>query len=189
MRDSDAIQRQAHSIEFGDFVVEGTSRIEVPRIIEQLKKISELKLDNITQLTGAKFESTVKEMFSIIKELEGHLRDVLALNAALRSEVQVSRREKEGLQSEKEMLERKVASLECDIPRISDLEKRMDIALEEIEKFRKLYKLAKEKAETYEANELMLAAKLDKVKEERDDAYREIVVLEDKIKSMTRSKE
>jgi len=32
-----------------------------------------------------------------------------------------------------------------------------------------------------------MASQLDKTREERDDAYREIVVLEDKLKSMTRA--
>ena len=48
----DATQRQAQAIEFYDFVVESTSRIEVPRILEQLKKISELKIDQFYPALG-----------------------------------------------------------------------------------------------------------------------------------------
>jgi len=183
----DATQRPAQAIEFNDFVVESTSRIEVPRILAQLKKISELKIDDFTQLSGSKFENTVKEMFSIIKDLEGHLRDMLTLNASLRAEVRDTRKEKDRLRGEKEAAEQKITTLEGDFPRVPDLEKRLEITIEEVEKFRTLHRLEKEKLEKIEASNRMMASLLDKTREERDDAYREIVVLEDKLKSMTRA--
>jgi len=181
----DATQRQAKAIEFNDFVVESPSRIEIPRILAQLKKISELKIDDFTQLSGSKFETTVKEMFSIIKDLEGHLRDVLTLNGSLREEVRETSKERDKLQGEKETLERKIVTLERDFPRVQDLEKRLEITVEEVEKFRTLHRLEKEKLEKIEASNRMMAARVDKAREERDDAYREIVVMEDKLKSMT----
>ena len=187
MENLDAAQRQAQAIEFNDFVVESTSRIEVPRILEQLKKISELKMDNLTQLSGSKFENTVKEMFSIIKDLEGHLRDVLSLNASLREEVRDRRKVKEELQREKEAVKLKIAALEQDFPRVQDLERKLELTIAEVDKFRTLYKLEKEKLEKSEASNRIMAALVDKVREERDDAYREIVVMEDKLKSMTRA--
>jgi len=187
VEDLDATQRKAQTIEFDDFVVESASRMEVPRILEQLKKISELKIETFTQLSGSKFETTVKEMFSIIKDLEGHLRDVLKLNASLREEVRDRRKRKDELQREKEAVEQKIATLEQEFPRVQDIEKRLEIAIEEVEKGRTLYKLEKEKLEKLEASNRMMASQLDKTKEERDDAYREIVVLEDKLKSLTRA--
>jgi chromosome segregation ATPase len=155
--------------------------------LEQLKKISELKIDTFTHLSGSKFENTVKEMFSIIKDLEGHLRDVLKLNASLREEVQEKRNRKNELQREKEATEQRIAILEQDFPRVQDLEKRLEIAIEEVEKHRTLYRLEKEKLEKLEADKRMMVSLLDKTREERDDAYREIVVLEDKMKSTTRT--
>jgi len=180
----DATQRQKQEIEFNDFVVESTARIEVPRILEQLKKISELKIDNFTQLPGPKFESTVKEMFAIIKELEGHLRDVLTLNASLREEVRDRRKVKEELQREKEAVQQKIAALEQDFPRVQDLEKKLELTIAEVDKFRSLSKLEKEKLAQIEAENRAIAALIVKVREERDDAYREIVVMEDKLKSI-----
>lgn len=181
----DAAQRQAQAIEFNDFVVEGTSRIQVPRILEQLKKISDLKIDSFTQLPGAKFESTVKEMFSIIKDLEGHLRDVLTLNASLREEVRERNKGKEELQREKEVVKQKIAAFEQDFPRVQDLERKLELTIAEVDKFRTLYKQEKEKLEKIEAGNRRMTALVDKAREERDDAYREIVVMEDKLKSMT----
>jgi chromosome segregation ATPase len=181
----DDTQRQARAIEFNDFMVESGSRIEIPRILAQLKKISGLKIDDFTRLSGSKFETTVQEMFSIIKELEGHLRDVLTLDASLREEVRETNKERDTLRGEKEALERKIVTLERDFPRVQDLEKRLEITLEEVEKFRALYKLEKEKLEKIEAGNRMMASLVDKTREERDDAYREIVVLEDKLKSRT----
>ena len=185
MENVDTTQRQAQAIEFNDFVVEGRSRIEIPRILAQLKKISELKIDDFTQLSGSKFETTVKEMFSIIKGLEGHLRDVLTLNGSLREEVRETSKERDKLRGEKEALERKIVTLERDFPRVQDLEKRLEITVEEVEKFRTLHKLEKEKLEKIEATNRRMASLVDKAREERDDAYREIVVMEDKLKSMT----
>ena len=184
----DATQRQKQEIQFNDFVVESKSRIEIPRIVEQLKRISELKIDNFTQLSGSKFESTVKEMFAVIKELEGHLRDVLTLNASLREEVRDRRKVKEELQREKEAVQQKIASLEQDFPRVQDLERKLELTIAEVDKFRTLSKLEKEKLARIEADNRAMAARIDKVREERDDAYREIVVMEDKLKSMTKAK-
>ena len=181
----DAAQRQAQAIEFNDFVVESTSRIQIPRILEQLKKISDLKIDSFTQLPGAKFESTVKEMFSIIKDLEGHLRDVLTLNASLREEVRERNKGKEELQREKEVVKQKIAAFEQDFPRVQDLERKLELTIAEVDKFRTLYKQEKEKLEKIEAGNRRMTALVDKAREERDDAYREIVVMEDKLKSMT----
>ena len=181
----DAAQRQAQAIEFNDFVVESTSRIQVPRILEQLKKISDLKIDSFTQLPGAKFESTVKEMFSIIKDLEGHLRDVLALNASLREEVRERNKGKEELQKEKEAVKQKIAAFEQDFPRVQDLERKLELTIAEVDKFRTLYRQEKEKLEKIEAGNRRMTALVDKTREERDDAYREIVVMENKLKSMT----
>jgi chromosome segregation ATPase len=176
-------------VQVTDFVVESPSRVEAPRILDQLKKISGLKLDQFTQVSGAKFENTIKEMFSIIKDLEGHLRDVLTLNASLREDVQDKRKAKEELIREKEAVERKIAVLEHDFPRVQDLEKRLEITLEEVEKFRGLYRQEREKQEKAEAHNRTMTVLLNKVREERDDAYREIVALEDKLKSQTRTVE
>jgi len=184
----DATQRQTKEIEFNDFVVESKSRIEVPRILEQLKRISELKIDNFTQISGSKFESTVKEMFSIIKELEGHLRDVLTLNASLREEVRDRRKVREELQREKEAVKQKIDALDRDFPLMQDLERKLELTIAEVDKFRSLSKLEKEKLAKLEAINRTLTAQIDKVREERDDAYREIVVMEDKLKSMTKAK-
>jgi vacuolar-type H+-ATPase subunit I/STV1 len=187
VKNLDATHRRTREIEFDGFVVEHTSQIEVPRILEQLKRISELKIDNFTQISGSKFESTVKEMFSIIKELEGHLRDVLTLNASLREEVRDRRKVKEELQKEKEAVKQKIAALEQDFPRVHDLEKKLEMMIAEVDKFRTLYKLEKDKLAKIEADNRAMASLIDKVREERDDAYREIVVMEDKLKSMTKA--
>ena len=187
VKNLDAAKRQTHEIEFNDFVVESTSRIDVPRILEQLKRISELKIDNYTQISGSKFESTVKEMFSIIKELEGHLRDVLTLNASLREEVQDKRKVREELQREKDEVKQKIAALEQYFPQVQDLERKLEITIAEVDRFRTLYKLEKEKLTKIEADNRAMVSLIDKVREERDDAYREIVVMEDKLKSMNKT--
>lgn len=187
VKNLDATKRQTHEIEFNDLVVGSTSRIDVPRILEQLKRISNLKIDNYTRISGSKFESTVKEMFSIIKELEGHLRDVLTLNASLREEVRDRRKVKEEHQSEKEAVKQKIAALEQDFPRVQDLERKLELTIAEVDKFRTFYKLEKEKLVKIEAENRAMVFLLDKIREERDDAYREIVVMEDKLKSMTKA--
>jgi hypothetical protein len=187
VKNLDATKRQTHEIEFNDLVVGSTSRIDVPQILEQLKRISNLKIDNYTQISGSKFKSTVNEMFSIIRELEGHLRDVLTLNASLREEVRDRRKVKEEHQSEKEAVKQKIAALEQDFPRVQDLERKLELTIAEVDKFRTFYKLEKEKLVKIEAENRAMVFLLDKIREERDDAYREIVVMEDKLKSMTKT--
>jgi len=184
---SGVTQRKGQAIEFDDFVVESTSRIEVSRILEQLKKISELKIENFTVLSGAKLEDTVREMFSTIKDLEGHLRDLLTLNASLREEVRAASKGRDQLQREKEAAEQKAAALAREIPRVQDLEKRLELTIEEVERFRALYRQEKEKLEKIEASNKTIASLAEKIREERDDAYREIVVMEDKLKSIGRA--
>jgi chromosome segregation ATPase len=184
---SGVTQRKGQAIEFDDFVVESTSRIEVSRILEQLKKISELKIENFTVLSGAKLEDTVREMFSTIKDLEGHLRDLLTLNASLREEVRAASKGRDQLEREKEAAEQKAAALAREIPRVQDLEKRLELTIEEVERFRALYRQEKEKLEKIEASNKTIASLAEKIREERDDAYREIVVMEDKLKSIGRA--
>lgn len=184
MEKSEGTQRKGQAIEFDDFVVESTPRIEVPRILEQLKKISELKIENFTMLSGSKLEDTVREMFATIKDLEGHLRDVLTLNASLREEMRDAGKGKDKLQKDKEAAEQKIARLECEFPRAQDLEKRLELTIEEMERFRALYRQEKEKLEKIEADSKIMASQAEKIREERDDAYREIVVMEDKLKSI-----
>jgi len=92
------------------------------------------------------------------------------------------------LQREKEAVQQKIASLEQDFPRVQDLERKLELTIAEVDKFRTLSKLEKEKLARIEADNRAMAARIDKVREERDDAYREIVVMEDKLKSMTKAK-
>ena len=71
-------------------------------------------------------------------------------------------RERDTLQREKEAVEQKIAALERDFPRVQDLEKRLEITLEEVEKFRTLYRQEKEKLEKIEAGNRMMASLVDK---------------------------
>jgi len=88
---------------------------------------------------------------------------------------------------EKEAVKQKIAALEQDFPRVQDLERKMELTIAEVDKFRTLYKLEKEKLAKMEADSRAMASLIDKVSEERNDAYREIVVMEDKLKSMTKA--
>jgi len=181
---AETAERGGGAIAIGDFVVESRSRVEVPRILEQLKRISALRIDDFILSSGTKLESTVREMFSTIKDLEGHLRDVLALNGTLQEELRDARRANGTLQGDKDAAATRVAGLERDMPRVQDLEKRLELTISEVERFRALYRLEQQKVEKAEAASLAIASKADKVKEERDDAYREVVVMEDKLKSL-----
>jgi vacuolar-type H+-ATPase subunit I/STV1 len=174
-------------IERNDVVIAGASRIEFPRILEQLKRISALRVDDFILSSGTKLESTVKEMFSVIKDLEGHLRDVLTLNTTLHEEVRDARRVNVKLQKETEATGQRIAALERDAPRVQDLEKRLELAIVEVERFRALYRLEQQKLEKVESSNRAIASMAAKAKEERDDAYREIVVMEDKLKSLDRA--
>ena len=181
-------ERTGQAIEIDDFVVESRSRVEIPRILEQLRKISVLKIDELILSSGSTLETTVREMFSIIKDLETHLRDVLTLNATLQEEVRDARTATGTLQKDRDAALQRLASLERDMPRVQDLEKRLDMTIAEVERFRGLYRQEQQQHEQIEANNHTIVSMAQKVKEERDDAYREIVVMEDKLKSVGKSR-
>jgi len=184
---ADAARKTAQAIPFSDFVVESRSRVEVPRILEQLKKISALKIDDFILSSGSKLENAVKEMFSVIKDLEGHLRDVLTLNASLQEETRDAKKTTDRLQQDRDAAVQRAAAFDRDMPRVQDLEKRLEMTIGEVERFRMLYRQEQQKAEKAEASQQAVASAAAKVKEERDDAYREIVVMEDKLKSFDRA--
>ena len=184
MENQNTTKVQPSYIEFDNVIVESKARVGIPKIVEQLKKISELKLEDFIELSETKFENTVRGMFSVIKNLESHLGEVIQMNSTLRAEAQVSKSEIEKLSQEKKDLRQRISSLEKDTPLVADLEKRLALTIEETEKLRGLYKLEKEKLEKQEQDLGMLNILLDKIKEERDDAYREVLVLEDKVETM-----
>ena len=188
MEKAETAERSGRAIEIDDFVVESRSRVEVARILEQLKRISTLRIDDFILSSGTKLENTVKEMFSIIKDLEGHLRDVLTLNASLQEDLRDARRANGTIQSGKDAAAERVASHERDMPRVQDLEKRLELAISEVERFRALYRLERQNVEKVEANNHAIVSMAAKVREERDDAYREVVVMEDKLKSLDKAR-
>ena len=183
MEKLNTIKDKSGYIEFDNFIVESKDRVGIPQIVEQLKNISELKLEDFIKLPETKFENTVRGMFSLIKNLESHLGEVLQMNNTLRVEAGDSTSEIEKLRVEKKELEQRIASLKKDTPLIADLEKRLALTIEEAEKLRGFYKLEKEKLEKKEKELGMLNIHIDKTKEERDDAYKEIVILENKMES------
>ncbi len=173
-------------IKLNDLTIE-TKGVDMSRVIERLNRIAKLKLDDFVGLSEGKFEHTIGEMFSLIKNLEGHLRHFIELSESLKGESVEVNLEKNKLAQDNDELNKKLHAIENSTPLVKDLEKKLDLAVEEVGKFRSLYKAEADKAGTMRADLDTLNSLLAKTKVERDDAYKQIVLLENTLGSSTKA--
>lgn len=174
---------------FSGIMNESKNVADAPHILDQLKKISDLKLDDFIKTSAKGFENTVKEMFSVIKRLEGHLKSVLELNSALRVESRNILKNNHEMKRQSSELEEKIMKLEKDAPLVEDLEKRLELTVGEVEKYKGLYKLETQKVENLQKDMQMLNSLIARYKVERDDTIKIAQMLEHKIKSMDESED
>lgn len=154
--------------------------VDIGTIRESLKKISQIRVDNYTKVTEENIENTFEDMLSVIKNLERHLTDLLEINGALKAELSDSRKKTSELEMENRNLAEKLSKLENDIPNVKDLENRLDLTNEEVERYKQLYKNENDKSNKLSAKNDELNAMLTKTQEERDDAYKEIIAIDNK---------
>lgn len=179
---------QKRELRLGGMVVE-SGRLETDKVVEQLKRISELKVDDLIKVSADKFEKTVEDMFAVIKNLEGHLRTTLELNKTFKSESQQSAKEKELSERLQREAEKKLARLEAQAPLVADLERRLEMTVEEVDKIRGQYKLEMEKTDKLNEEIRMLRTLHERCQQERDDAYKELVIIQNQIELARQAKE
>ncbi len=158
---------------------------EIPAIVEQLKKISDLKLDELLSDAGdKKFEESIHDIFLEIKNLESHLVDTLAVNNALMEEAEILKSDKNKLENVNTELLGKLSKLEDTTPLVNDIEKRLEFANDEVEKYKTLLNTATTTNTKLENEVKHLNNILKKTITERNDAYKEIVIIENKYESL-----
>ena len=175
-------------MKLGDLTIE-TRNVDIGRVIERLNRISRLKLDDFVGLSEGKFERTIGEMFSLIKNMETHLRHFIEFSESLKTESVDLKLAKENLAKENKELGKKLQQLENSVPLVKDLEKRLDLTVEEVEKFKTLYNTEQERAEKLRSDFDALTEMQKRIKGERDDAYKQIVVLENRLEPPSWMKE
>ena len=63
MEKLNTIKDKSGYIEFDNFIVESKDRVGIPQIVERLKNISALKLEDFIKLSETKFENTEGNVF------------------------------------------------------------------------------------------------------------------------------
>ncbi|MBF0205760.1 MAG: hypothetical protein HQK53_02615 [Oligoflexia bacterium] len=156
--------------------------VDKRKIKEQLERISKLRPSDLLDSSENEFKNNVTEMFAIIKDLENNYRGTLELNTVLRGELQESRQHIKEVTSTNKELQKKLSCLENTSPLLGEIEQRMELALQEREKYKDLYQEVELRNQNLSKNIELQNQLLDKRKEEIEDAHKEIIILEDKCK-------
>ncbi|MBF0360253.1 MAG: hypothetical protein HQK49_04540 [Oligoflexia bacterium] len=159
------------------------SKVDKSKIKEQLDKISELRLSDFLNSTETEFKDHVNEMLSTIKELDSNFRDTLKLNHTLRGELHDCKQVISKLNNENKGFEKKLAEFENSSPIIGETEKKLNLVVEERDKYKERYNQAIENNQKLIQNLNVLNNLVDLKKEEIEDLKRELEILKSKLDS------
>lgn len=160
----------------------GKGQTELSQIKETLEKISKSEKEEdaeLVNISSEKLDAVVKQMISVINVLEGQLKDSIEMNTALKNEARAAAREIAALKKDKLDLQNKLHQIERTATLAEDLEKKFEMVVEELEKYKGICKSESAKVQLLNDEISDLSRALNRATEERDDAYREIVVLAD----------
>ncbi len=165
-----------------------TPRFSLAKIKEGLKELTLIQTGDLTKVSGEAIQENIQNTLSAIRVLEAQLKDTTEVNSALRLESKGRDSEITTLKRTNEDLQFRLKELEKVTPHVGDLEERMDIAVEKIEEYKTHYEHEKIKAKEMAAQLDFLSQKLKKTEEERDDAYKEVVLLMNKMEPVVAAK-
>ncbi|MGK5084619.1 hypothetical protein WDW37_15090 [Bdellovibrionota bacterium FG-1] len=155
--------------------------MKVEEIKKGLRGLSELRIEDLTKVSSEVLQGNIESMLSAIRVLESQLKDTMEVNAALRTESKMRDADILALKRENQDLQFRLRELEKQVPLVDDVEKRFEIALERIEEYKTLFQREKDKTRGLAVQVDSLAGALKKTEEERNDAYKEVVVLMNKL--------
>ncbi|MBF0493478.1 MAG: hypothetical protein HQM15_11965 [Deltaproteobacteria bacterium] len=153
---------------------------EISSLKERLEEISRIETGDLASVSNERLDVVANEMLGVISDLEKQLRDSLEMNVALKSEARIHDRERATLRKTNEALQERLRQVEKASTMTEDLNRRFDLVVEEMEKFKRLYKNEAAQMQTASEEVNRLKEILKKTEEERNDAYREIVLLANK---------
>ncbi|MBF0314608.1 MAG: hypothetical protein HQK50_09640 [Oligoflexia bacterium] len=161
------------TIDINSLKIKTYEHIDKSKITEQLEKISKLRLSDFLDAKESDFKSNINEMFSTIKYLDSTLRSMIELNSTLKNEAQEHQRQIKKLESSNKEIKEKLLFHENSTPVLNDLEYKLDLALEDREKFKEFAKQAGEHNQKLQQNIETLEILLERAEEELRDTRRE----------------
>ena len=158
-------------------------QLGLPKISEGLQELSGMKMDDMEKVSAERLRSNLEDMLSVIRSMERDLRDAMEMNVALRMEAKKKDQEIVALHKQNDELLQKIANLENETPLAAEAEKRFDLSVEKLDEMKQAYEkeVAQKQGLLQQVNDLQAAMK--KTQTERDDAYREIVMLVNKLEA------
>lgn len=159
----------------------GSSPIKVDEVIARLKKISNVPMEQALQFSETKVQQTIEEMVGVIKTLEGDLATVLQVNQSLKTEALQLKIDNAQLQTENSKTQTELQQIKAITPKLNDVEKRLDMSVEELEKMRtKNQQLEQAMGQTTHKIKVQ-RHQIEKITDERNDALKELSMLRSKI--------
>ena len=159
-------------------IVLDEKKIELPKVMERLARIAKINLEDFLDVSGGKFENSLQDMFSLIASLEAHLKHFIALNESLKKESTEINRQNKALTDENKRLTAELDEMRDTVPTVEDLEKKIEIAVGETNKYRAMYEGEIEALRTMRASFEKVSASLRTTREELTDASKTIAILE-----------
>ncbi|MBT3235417.1 MAG: hypothetical protein HN353_05665 [Bdellovibrionales bacterium] len=111
-------------------------QVEKDKVQQQLDRVNILNLDEVMSASNQKFEESIKEMFNTIKDLDMNLRHSIDLNIAFKREARDLHRDVATYKGEAAALNDRLRKMEHNAPTIIDLELKMKLTLEEMDRLR-----------------------------------------------------
>ena len=130
-------------------------------------------------------EKTVHDMFVVIKSMESQLERVLSINALLEKDLKDSKKMIAELRVSKSKLERKVSSMEDEIPSKRELQIEIEHMIDERNLAQVSIRELKSKIETTQKKLIDYQKQIGKLGEERKDAFSEVNFLESRLNKAT----
>ncbi|MBL6988753.1 MAG: hypothetical protein ISR65_03210 [Bacteriovoracaceae bacterium] len=167
------MENETSVAEVGSVKINLPHQIEDVVIKEQLRKISDLRIDEIVNISADQFEKNIKDMLSSIKELDYSLKCSLDLSQTLKKEAQENDEKIKGLMEENQKLNKRILDLENSIPQVKDIEMKMDLTHQELNKYKGMYAEELAKVERRQEENTALKSSYNSIKEECEDLKRE----------------
>ena len=143
--------------------------------------MAKIKVEDLAKVSDEVLHGNINDMLSAIRVLETQLKDTMEVNVAMRSEAKTRDTEILALKRESQDLHYQLRELEKQNPMLGEVEKRLEIALQRIDEFKSRFEQEKEKTKSLLVQNDELVNALKKAEEERNDAYKEVVVLMNKL--------
>ncbi|KPJ99415.1 MAG: hypothetical protein AMK71_09800 [Nitrospira bacterium SG8_35_4] len=148
-------------------------------LMPEIKGLELLKKAGSTLKVGR----TIKDMFSVIKNMESQLKKVLSINASLEKDLRDTKDVISDLKDEKVRLENEIADLEEELPSKRELQSRIDHLIEERNSAQPQIRDMRIQVDDMKKEVSKYRERLEELNEEKSDLLLEISFLEERHKA------